>query len=173
MPGDRYMNENLSYDQILRTVGQVLEGLNITSFTLNLEGHDFTVSAQQHPGKRLRVLWQRLHGRKTESQGAVSPSSGVLELHYTVEDIARMDSEGRAKRGSTAGTLKPHSLSQLLRAVAYFVDREGGHLLTVHKDHQNINFEYKTDLETKVTQEFTVPALYDLWVKMYLERSDR
>ncbi len=167
------MNENLSYDQILRTVGQVLEALEINSFTLKLEGHDFTVSAQQHPGTRLRVLWQRLQGKKAESQATAHPASGALELHYTVEDIARMDSEGRAKRGHAAGTLAPHSLSQLLRAVAYFVDHEGGHLLTVRKDDQNIDFEYKTELETKVTQEFTVSALYDLWVKMYSERSAR
>ena len=170
------MNKNLSYDQILRTVGQVLEALDINSFTLNLEGHDFTVSAQQqqHPGKRLRVLWQRLQGKEAESQATAHPASGALELHYTVEDLARLDSEARAKRGSTAGTtVPPHSLSQLLRAVAYFVDHEGGHLLTVRKEDQNIDFEYKTELKTKVTQEFTVSALYDLWVKMYSERSAR
>jgi hypothetical protein len=102
-----------------------------------------------------------------------NPSSGVLELRYTVADIAHMDCEGRAKRGPAAGTLEPHSLSQVLRAVGAFVDQKGGDLLTVRKDNQNIDFEYKSVLKGKVSQQFTVPALYDYWVKMYLRRSGR
>jgi hypothetical protein len=173
---ESHMNENLSYAQILRTVGQMLEGLEIQSFALKIEGNDFTVSApqaRQPQEKHLRVFWRRLGGKKAESQGMGNPSSGVLELHYTAADIARMDSEARAKRGPTAGTPEPHSLSQLLRAVGAFVDQKGGDLLTMRKDDQNIEFEYKSLLNAKVTQQFTVPALYDYWVKMYLRRSDR
>lgn len=170
------MNENLSYAQILRTVGQMLEALEIQSFALKIEGNDFTVSAQKsprHEEKCLRVFWRRLRGKRAESRGKQNPSSGVLELNYTTADIARVDSEARAKRGSEAGTPEPHSLSQVLRAVGAFVDQKRGDLLTVRKDNQNIDFEYTSALKTKVAQEFTVPALYDYWVKMYLRRSGR
>ena len=170
------MDQSLSYGQTLRTVGQMLEGLEIESFALKLEGNAFMVSAQksrQRHERSLRVFWWRLRGKKVESGDMKTPTSGVLELHYTAADIARMDSEARAKRGRTATTPQAHSLSQVLRAVGAFVDQKGGELLTVRKDDQNIEFEYRSELKVKVTQQFTVPTLYDYWVKMYLHRSGR
>jgi hypothetical protein len=172
----RCMQGNLSYGQTLRTVGQMLEGLEIESFALKIEGNDFMVSAQksrQPQEKSLRVSWWRLRGKSAELGDMKTPTSGVLELHYTAADIARMDSEARAKRGRTAGTPQPHALSQVLRAVGAFVDQKGGELLTVRKDDQNIEFEYRSESNVKVTQQFTVPTLYDYWVKMYLQRSGR
>jgi hypothetical protein len=170
------MNESLSYAQTLRTVGQMLEALEIQSFELKIEGNDFTVSAQKSRRPReksLRVFWRRLRGKGAGSRGTNKPSSGIVELHYTTAEIARIDCVGRAKRGATAGAPEPHSLSQVLRAVGAYVDRKGGQLLTVLKDNQNIDFEYKSGLKTKVSQQFTVPALYDYWVKMYLNRRGR
>jgi hypothetical protein len=170
------MKENVSYAQILRTVGQMLEGLEIQSFALKIEGDDFTLSTHQMPQrqeKRLRVFWQRLRGKGSGLPGSRKPSSGVLELHYTAADIARMNLEAQAKRGPTAGTPEPHSLSQVLRAVGAIVDQKRGDLLAVRKDNQNIEFNYKSALNAKVTQQFTVPDLYDYWVKMYLRRGKR
>ena len=171
------MNESLNYAQVLRTVGQMLEGLEIQSFVLKIEGEDLTVSAsrsrqRQEPAreKSLRVFWERLRGTEFRTD---KPSSGVVELHYKAADIDRMDSEGRARRGPTAGTPEPHSLSQVLRAVGAFVDQQGGHLLTVRKENLDIGFEYDSKLKGKVSQQFTVASLYDYWVKMYLNRQDR
>lgn len=168
------MNEKLSYAQILRTVGQMLEGLEIQSFVLKMEGNDFTVSTRQsprHQPRRLRVFWQRLRGKSDKARA--NPSSGVLELHYTAAEIGRMNSEGQARRGPTAGTPEAHSLPQLLRAVGAFVDQKGGRLLTVRKEDQKIDFEYTSVLKAKVAQQFTVATLYNYWVKMYLRRSSR
>jgi hypothetical protein len=84
-----------------------------------------------------------------------------------------MNSEGRAKRGPTAGTPEAHSLSQVLRAVGAFVDQKGGVLETVRKDDQKIEFEYTSVSKTTTTQQFTLATLYDYWVQMYLRRSTR
>ena len=168
------MNEKLSYAQILRTVGQMLEGLEIHSFALKIDGGNLTVAAHQSPRGQetcLRVFWQRLRGSRAIRRD--NPSSGVLELHYTAAEIARMNSVGQSKRKPLAGTPEPHSLSQALRAVGAFVDQKSGDLLTIRKDDQNIEFQYTSALKAKVTQQFTVPALYDYWVKMYLRRSSR
>ncbi len=174
------MNESLNYAQILRTIGQALEALDIQSFVLRKEAGDLTVSLQDSRVRRrlrrkkfLRVSWRRLRGKELGPRLTHKPSSGVVELHYTDADIARVDSEGRAKRGTTAGTPEPHSLSQILRAVGGFVDQQRGQLLTVRRENQNVNFEYESRLKTKVCQQFTVPRLYDYWVKMYLHRRDR
>lgn len=172
------MNEKLSYAQILRTVGQMLEGLAIQSFVLKIEGNDFTVSTHQSPHREeqcLRVFWQRLRGKsaKKSANSCHNPSSGVLELRYTAAEIDRMNSEGRAKRGPAAATPEAHSLSQVLRAVGAFVDQKGGILETVRKDDQRIEFEYTSVLKTTTTEQFTLATLYDYWVKMYLRRSTR
>lgn len=166
------MKENLSHAQILRTVGQMLEGLELLSFTLTIEGEDLAVSTRQLPGKqkRLRVFWQRVRGKQP---GAHIPSSGLLEFHYTAADIARMDSEAQAKRGPANGVPEPHALSQILRTVGGIVDQKAGTLIAVRKDNQNIEFDYRSSLNRTVTQQFTVPGLYDYWVKMYLHRSKR
>jgi hypothetical protein len=168
------MNEKLGYAQILRTVGQMLEGLAIQSFVLKIEDNDFTVSTRQSPRRQekcLRVFWQRLRGKSANPRH--DPSSGVLELRYTAAEIARMNSEGRVKRGPTAGTPEAHSLSQVLRAVGAFVDQKGGVLETVRKDDQKIEFKYTSVLKTTTMQQFTLATLYDYWVKMYLRRSTR
>jgi len=168
------MNEKLSYAQILRSVGQMLEGLAIQSFVLKIEGNGFTVSTRQSPRpqeKCLRVFWRRLRGKGANSHD--NPSSGVLELRYTAAEIARMNSDGRAKRGPTAGTPEPHSLSQVLRSVGAFVDDKGGVLETIRKDDHKIEFEYTSVSKTTTTQQFTLATLYDYWVNMYLRRSSR
>ena len=173
------MNESLNYAQILRTIGQMLEGLEIQSFELRIEAGGLMVSSdesracQKAPRESLRVFWQRLCGKKTASKLSSKPSSGVVELHYTAADIARVDSEGRSKREAAVGAPEPHSLSQILRAVGGFVDQQGGELLTVRKQNQNVDFEYKSRLKTNVCKEYTVAGLYDYWVKMYLKRGDR
>jgi hypothetical protein len=171
------MNESLNYAQVLRTIGQMPEGLIIQSLELKIEGEDLTVSASKARQRRqpareksLRVFWERLRGTGARTD---KPSSGVVELYYTAADIDRMDSEGRARRGHTAGTPEPHSLSQVLRAVGAFVDQQHGHLLTVRKENLDIGLEYDSKLKGKISQQFTVASLYDYWVKMYLNRHDR
>lgn len=176
----RCMNESPNYAQILRTIGQMLEALEIQSFELRIEAGDFMVSSDEPRQRRksprassLRVFWQRLCGKKTGSKFSNKPSSGVLELHYTAADITRADSEGRSKREAAVRAPEPHSLSQILRAVGGFVDQQGGQLLTVRKQNQTVDFEYKSRLKTNVCKQYTVAGLYDYWVKMYLKRGDR
>jgi hypothetical protein len=170
------MEGNFSYAQILRTVGQMLEALDVQSFVLTAEGDDYKVSAPRTDKLRepvqtsLRFWWRRLRGADSHSNGA--PSSGVLELHYTSAEIARKDFEGQGRR-SGAGSPEPHAISQVLRAVGGFIDQKQGRLIEVRQEDQNIQFEYESRLHTRLCERFTVATLYDYWVKMYLKRSGR
>lgn len=176
------MAHNARYAQLLRPIGQMLEGLGVDSFSLEVEGDDFVVRGRrphEPPTKTpevwtFRVLWQLIRGKRPGPQSAAAPSSGVLELHYTADDIARMERAGREKRSAApSGTPEAHALSQILRALGDFVDQKQGRLLAIRKEDQALTVDYESALKRNMSEELTVSTLYDHWVRMYLKRSQR
>ena len=157
----------------------MLEPLQIESFSLKVEDGGVAVFAEKHEASRpaqdisLKVSWQIFRRKKPEPVHEPQPSSGSLEIHYTREDIARMDVQGQSKRTGASGSPEAHTLSQILRAVGAFVDQKQGRLLSVVKDGQDISIEYESALKRALTEKFTVASLYDYWVKMYLRRRER
>ena len=158
----------------------MLEPLQVESFSLKVEDSGVAVYAEKQQAPRvpaqevsLKVSWQIFRRKKPEAAQEPQPSSGTLEIHYTHEDIARMDSEGQKKRTGAPGSPEAHALSQILRAVGAFVDQKQGRLLAVTKDGLDISIEYESALKRPLTEKFTVASLYDYWVKMYLRRRER
>ena len=155
----------------------MLEPLHVDSLSLRVEESGVSVRAHQRPQPvqandvSLRVTWQIFRRKKPESEP--QPSSGVLELHYTPEDIARMDTEAQARRTGAGGSPEAHTLSQILRAVGAFVDQKQGRLLGVTIEEQDIAIEYESVLKKTLLEKFTIASLYDYWVKMYLRRRSR
>jgi hypothetical protein len=151
------MSLDLSFSQLLRPVGQMLEPLQIESFSLKIEDSGVHVRAQKREERQppahevsLRVVWQTFRRQKSQPVKQPEGPSGVLELHYTRDDIERMDAEEQAKRKGTGGTPEAHALSQIFRAVGAYVDQKGGTLLEFRKTN--------------------VASLYDYWVKLYKRR---
>ena len=121
----------------------------------------------------LRIVWQALRHKKPASQEEPKPTSGVVELSYTRDDIERIDSEEKSKRKETGGRPDAHALSQILRSVGAYIDQKQGKLLSVTKDGQELRIEYESLSKQPVTESFTVSSLYDFWIKMYLRRRER
>jgi hypothetical protein len=173
------MSTDFSFSQLLRPVGQMLEPLQIESFSLKVEDGGVAIFADKRETPQpaqdvsLKVSWQIFRRKKAETAPEPQPSSGSLEIHYSHDDIARMDSEGQGKRTGAPGSPEAHTLSQILRAVGAFVDQKQGRLLSVVKDGQDITIEYESALKRALTEKFTVASLYDYWVKMYLRRRER
>lgn len=171
---------NFNFSRLLRPVGQMLEPLHIDSFSLKIEETGVSVHAkkreepqQQAPNVSVRISWQMFRRKTAEPPAEPQPSSGALEIHYTHDDIARMDTEGQTKRKGVGASPEAHDLSQILRAVGAFVDQKQGRLLGVTKDAQDITIEYESALKRNLTEKFTIASLYDYWVKMYLRRRQR
>jgi len=168
----------LNFAQLLRPVGQMLEAVNPESFSLTVERESVSVRARKREETApsadvsLKVSWQ-LFRRKRPERAEPQPSSGVLELHYTREDIERAETEGQARRNSASGIPEAHGLSQVLRAVGGYVDQRGGRLAGVSKANEDITIEYDSATGRRVTEQFTVASLYDYWVKMYMRRKQR
>jgi hypothetical protein len=174
------MSSNFNFSQLLRPVGQMLEPLQIESFSLNVEESGVSVHAQkrdekpaQAAGVSLRVTWQIFRRKKAQPDRAPQPTSGLLEIHYGYDEIARMDKEAQRLRRGAGGSSGADTLSQILRAVGAFVDQKQGRLLAVTKDGQEISIEYESALKRNLTEKFTVASLYDFWVRMYLRRRER
>jgi hypothetical protein len=168
---------DFNFSQLLRPVGQMLEPLQIESFSLKIEDSGVHVSAQKREERQppahevsLRVVWQTFRRQKPQPVKPPEGPSGVLELHYTRDDIERMDAEEQAKRKGTGGTPEAHALSQIFRAVGAYVDQKGGKLLEFRKANDEITIEYESALKKKLTEQFTVASLYDYWVKLYKRR---
>jgi len=171
-----------NYSGLLRPVGQILESLHIDTFTLRVDDAGVSLRGQKpEPRKEpaapqamsLRVVWQALRGKKQEPVEEPQPSSGILELNYSHEDIGRVDDEAKTRRVDAGGRPEAHALSQLLRAVGGIVDQKQGRLISITKDRQEITVEYESTLKQKVVENFTTATLYDFWVRMYLRRSNR
>jgi hypothetical protein len=169
-----------NYSQLLRPVGQMLEALEVESFSLKIESSGVHVIAQKReerqqtaPEVSLRVVWQTFRRQKPEPVRDPEPTSGVLELRYSQDDIERMDTQEQSKRKGAGATPEAHALSQILRAVGGYVDQRGGRVLAVKKENQDITIEYESALKRKMVQQFTISSLYDYWVKMYMRRKQR
>jgi len=175
------MAQGFSLSQLLRPVGQMLEPLNLESFALRVDSEMVSVQAQKRVERQpppsqemsLRVVWQALRQKKPEPQEEPKPTSGVVELNYTRDEIARIDNEGKSKRKETGGRPDAHALSQILRAVGAYVDQKQGKFISVTKDGQELRIEYESLSKQPMTESFTVSSLYDFWIKMYLRRRER
>jgi len=141
-----------NYSGLLRPVGQILESLHIDTFTLRVDDAGVSLRGQKpEPRKEpavpqaisLRVVWQSLRGKKPEPVEEPQPSSGILELNYTHEDIGRVDDEAKSRRVGAGGRPEAHALSQILRAVGGIVDQKQGRLISITKDGPDITVEYE------------------------------
>jgi hypothetical protein len=167
--------------QWLRPVGQLLEPLGVESFALQVERDGVAIRAgkpiaRQAPPPQevsLRAVWQALRGQKSEPKREPQPRWETVELHYTHDDIARMDSEAKSRRSAAGNRAEAHALAQILRAVGAFVDQKQGRLIGVTKEGQEIAIEYESAMRQNLREKFTVASLYDYWVKMYLRRRER
>lgn len=171
------MPQGSNYAQRLRPIGQMLEDLRVESFTLKADGDDFLVQGRKReepripaPEKPLQLVWRLLRRKAPEPEEPPVPSSSIVELRYTAEEITQLDSAGQSRRSGPGTSPEPHAVSQILRAVGAFIDQKEAQLLGVSKDEQNITVEYRSSLNAKVSQEFTIASLYDFWVRMYLRR---
>ena len=174
------MPTEFDFSQLLRPIGEALERLQLESFRLRIENEGIVISAQKRVERQappvdltVRSVWDVLRRKKVEAPPAPQPSSRILEIRYSYDDIARMDAEGNAKRIATAEKPDPHALSQVLRAAGAFVDQKKGRLLGVTMEGQDVAIDYESALKQKTTEKHTAASLYDYWIKMYLRRRER
>jgi len=171
------MVEGLSYAGLLRPIGQMLESLRIESFTVLIEDDGFVVRdrtrnrAQLTPReKAFSAALDSSHPVEQEKESARRLAAGMVEWKLTDEDVEHIELESRQLRRDSSQTPDTYSISQLLRVVGMIVDQKLARLISLTKDDQLIIVEYLLANGQKTTMEYTLPVLYDFWVRMYKKR---
>jgi len=182
------MAEVSGYAQVLRAIGQALETLHVRSFELAPEADDFIVhgtvastAATPSPNAvnrhALKVIWGPVND--TENIDAAQPRAAELEtvtavdLHYTVQDIERIESAGQARRQDPHRLADATSLSQMLRCMGAYLNQKCARLLRLAREADGVTLEYETSLGSFMKESFSASGLYDLSVRMYVQRADR
>jgi hypothetical protein len=183
------MNGMMGYAQPLRALGQALETLNIQSFEMEPAGEDFFVRGsvpitsaallddQLTYDKLRRAIWGEIPQdtvKKDEDGTAINITvQSPVELLYGVKDLERLEAEGRSRRTNPHGTANPSSLSQVLRCIGAYLNQKRARLLKLSREADAVFLEYETSLGTNMKEMLSLSDLYDLWVRMYLQRAER
>lgn len=167
----------LNYTQILRPVGQLLESLRIDSFAITMDQDGVVIRdktrhrAQVTP--REKAFLAELESHRVGSQGNAQArrlAEGVLEWRLEWADIERLEREGRSQRRTAGQAPEANSLPQILRVIGGVVDQKRGQLLFISKEAEMVRLEYQPSSGQKISEDYTMPMLYDHWVRMYKRR---
>jgi hypothetical protein len=179
--GDNPRGEGSSYARELRALGQALEARQVMALDLVAVADVYAIRAKARAAKdlygsdsaglrpALAKLWSAIigkHERKTEIQ--------TIELRYNLEDIMQLDRLGRSKRINPQGTPNPNALSQILRSAGSYLDlKEHSSLIGISVQERRVTIRYQSpDGQAQEMMQDT-EFFYDIWVKMYLRRSNR
>jgi hypothetical protein len=181
------MSGMIGYAQPLRAIGQALETLNLTSFELEPVGEDFYVKGilAAHPElsenrlslEKLNAVW----GKRPKTERAnpdldetkVAPVLTPIELQYTMKDVDRLEQEGQAKRSDPHRVPDTSRLSQILRCVGAYLNQKPARLVKLARNAEEVSVEYETSLGSIHKETLAVSEMYDLWVRMYMQRAER
>jgi len=183
------MNGMMSYAQPLRAIGQALETLNVQNFEMEPVVNGFFVRGtvplasselltDSIAPEKLRLIWGNLPKKdggsvgETVKAGQANALSSV-ELLYTEKDVERLEEEGRARRVDPRRTANPSTLSQVLRCLGAYLNQKRARLLKVTREAESVSLEYETSLGTNIRETLSVSDIYDIWVRMYIQRSER
>ena len=172
------MVEDFNYTALLRPIGQMLETLRIDSFAVTPDNGGFVIRdktrsrAQLTPRERAFLAELHLtHTPALDKEDALRLAAGIFEWHITETDIERFELQGRRRRHAAQGTPDSHSVWQSLRFIGNILDQKRGEMFWISKEEQLVTIEYALSEGKTTTEEYSVPMLYDLWVRMYKRRN--
>jgi len=179
----------MSVGQELRTVGQGLESLGVEDFDLKSEGEGYFVLGIPRDRKRSaqtdrvesrawtsRVYgaWRDLTGQSPLDRKTSEPGPDVLRILFTPEGLLRLEVAGIVKRNpESPGVPDPARLGQILRMVGEELDAQSGRLLEVRKRRRWISFDYSTDSDAHVAEEWKISELVEHWLEAFRKRRER
>lgn len=150
------MKLNADYGMILRVIGQDLERKGIAAFDMEIQGDNICVSVTAdppgrggpQPGEAPRTqqagLWKPSEIRCREAMSPQRENCVAFQLHFTIEELRRMDQEARVKRRNLDRIPSSYSMSEILRAIGIFVVHEKGRLHSLSLRHGIVTIVYDT-----------------------------
>jgi hypothetical protein len=171
--------QKASYARELRAVGQALEARHVVSLDLEMKGGLYVVrgrvTASDYAQSSLSAFIQDfISGVGSVFTGASRRSLYEIDLSYNLQDLEKLDLQGREHRRNADQCPDPYGLAQKLRSVGSFLDYRPETTLTgILVEDRWITVRYKT-AEGHIEQaKQDVAYFYNYWVKMYLRRGLR
>lgn len=166
-----------SYGRQLRALGQAVEKFGFTALDLEQQEGSYAVIGRALPGAKARPSLSRWVGEliaPRERPAKKAPEDAQVTLTFSPEDIERFDRIGRSRRLDGGQLPNPHSLSQVLRGAGTLLDRKQVADLigiSLSEGWMAISFQTASGEVNHIKE--NLQCYYDLWVKLYLHRSNR
>ena len=172
----------LSYQNILRTIGQGLENLNVNSFDLlAVSENEFVVGGNCKRAKTPRARKPSLkksflslfrnNDKPKTARTSVLERFNFVGLRFTRQDIELLDRKGTVLRSrGNRHPPNPHSIAQMLRMTGGYLGSKGGCLLGLSWRHKILTLWHLNGLGVEVKEVYTPANLYDLWVHQLMQR---
>jgi hypothetical protein len=154
------MNANKPYDQQLRVIGQSLEARRINVFELKQFGDHYEVRGE--PEKEASLMAQL-----RDWAGRMRDHSLTSSRTFLSSDLDLLERQGRLRRSSSHRLPDFYSLSNTLRTVGSYLDRQEAKLLEVHKRQLSVTILYHNKNGHPDFEERTIASFYDLFVDLY------
>jgi hypothetical protein len=154
-------NRGLSYALALRAIGQSLEASEPKDFDLSVVETGFVVREIQPGYLKWRRTWRSNGNGKTLT---------LSDLHFSVDDITRLDQSGKEKRQTPGQTPDFYGLSQTLRTVGGMVDRRGVRLLEINRRGAKLTLRLEQAGEPSLVETHTMGSLHNIFVGMFFDR---
>jgi hypothetical protein len=155
-------NSGLSYARALRVIGQSLETRQTKNFALATADTGFVLYDTDRKSR-----WTL--GRGIRAVGALR-FLHLSEIHYSADDLKRLEDSGKEKRHVPAQTPDFYVLSQVLRTVGGLIDRRGLRLLQLSRRGAKVTLQLEISEGDSLIEEHTVSSLHDTFVGMFFDR---
>jgi hypothetical protein len=151
----------LSYALALRAIGQSLEAQQTKDFDLSTLGTGFVVCEN----KPRYLTWRQRYGR--------GKALDLSDVHYSLDDIAKLDQSGKERRRTPAQTPDFYALSQTLRTVGGFVDSRGFRLLELSRRGSKLTLRLEPREGRSLVETHTVTSFHNIFVGMFFDRQKK
>jgi hypothetical protein len=161
----------------LRAIGQALEKFKLNRFKIAQRSGVYTITGDpsadlQTTFSLIQFIREFVRGGKLKSSSA--EAGNQIELTYSRPEIEVLDAQERAKRLEVNKLPDPYGVSQVLRGVGALLDnRQAASVLAIDYQEQWVTILYEKRDGRIEEEKQNFDYLYDIWVKMYLRRSNR
>jgi hypothetical protein len=169
------------YAYCLRAIGQSLDLLRIDSFELETRGADYLVHMELNERTKsvsvetgfLKSIAKIVWGTSDSDEKSLEPRRVTESIVYNTTDVHWLDLQGRSKRGRLNASQETHEISQGLRIIGDYLDRQKASAYAVSWTKGSAIAKYQTSDGKEERQSFIASNLHDLGVQMHLRRSKR
>jgi hypothetical protein len=148
----------------LCAIGQSLEAQQTKDFDLSALETGFVV-CENKPRHR---TW-----RRTIRRNGNGKALDLSDVHYSVDDIAKLDQSGKKRRRTPAQTPDFYLLSQTLRTVGGFIDRRGVRLLELNRRGSRLTLRLEQPEGRSLVETHTIASLHNIFVGMFFDRQKK